>query len=1009
MNKRQRCVTDNCNSKYKLYAANGSEIQTFGTKTLELNLSLRRPLRWTFIIANVTQPIIGADFLKYHCLLVDLNAHKLIDRRTDLNTIGTIVKCAETTVSIVDSNHAYHDLLSEYTDITKPMPFKDDETDNNSCNIFHHIETTGTPVHARARPLPPNRYHQVKEEFRRMQEMGICRPSKSEWATPLHVVAKKNGDIRPCGDYRRLNAITKPDRYPVPRLHDFTYVLSGKKVFSKLDINKSYHCIRVAKEDIEKTAIITPFGLFEFPRMTFGLRNASQTFQRFMNNNVLHGLDFLFSFVDDIIIASDTIAENKMQLRKVFERFRQFGITINLTKCEFGKSKIDFLGYEVSAEGIKPLESKVNAILDYPRPETVEKLRQFLGMVNFYRASIPNAASHQASLNEYLIGAKRKDKTVINWNDKAIKDFEQCKLGLKNAVMISHPKSNVPVALMTDASDTCAGAVLQQKVNDSWQPLGYFSKRFTKAQQKYSTYDRELLAIYMAVKHFRYLFEGNNPTIFTDHKPLIYAFDKLQSDSETPRRTRQLLFISEFTTTIRYIEGEKNAGADFLSRIQTIDCPTVLDFADLAQTQVNDTELTQLLKEPNDNLCLKKYFIPNCETAVYCESSTNSCRPYLTPNYRKMAFDSIHNVSHPGIRATRKLVAQRFFWPGLNKDVTRWAKCCISCQKCKVNRHTISDLQQYSECKRFEHVNIDIVGPLKLSFDGNRYLITMIDRCTRWPEAIPVKEITAEVVAKVFYDTWISRFGCPEKLTSDQGRQFESALFKQLLKLMGIKKLRTTPYHPQSNGIVERWHRLLKSALTARLENNHYWCNELPTVLLGLRAVGRSDNGTSPAEYVYGQTLRLPGDFYNISEMQQCDNHTLLENIKNTISKLKPVPRISRDSRALFVHKDLKSCEYVFIRNDAIRPPLTPTYDGPYRVLERTPKVYVIQLPNRKSSISIDRLKPAYVLNEQSETSNVRTNPDYSIVPPDKINEKSILYKKTSSGRTVRPPVRFNL
>lgn len=184
--------------------------------------------------------------------------------------------------------------------------------------------------------------------------MGICRPSKSAWASPLHVVAKKNGDIRPCGDYRRLNAITKPDRYPVPRLHDFTYVLAGKKVFSKLDINKSYHCVKVAKKDIEKTEIITPFGLFEFPRMTFGLRNASQTFQRFMNHTVLQGLDFLFSFVDDVIIASDSIEENKRHLRQVFERFRQFGITINLSKCEFGKSSIEFLGYEVSTRVFGP-------------------------------------------------------------------------------------------------------------------------------------------------------------------------------------------------------------------------------------------------------------------------------------------------------------------------------------------------------------------------------------------------------------------------------------------------------------------------------------------------------------------------------------------------------------------------------------------------------------------------------------------------------------------------------
>lgn len=235
--------------------------------------------------------------------------------------------------------------------------------------------------------------------------MGICQPSKSQWASPLNVVSKKNG-IRPVGDYRRLNAITKPDRYPVPRLHDFTYILSGKKFFSRLDINRAYHFIKIAPEDIEKTAVICPFGLFEFLRLAFGLRNGSQSFQRFMSQNVLKGLDFLFNFVDDVIIGSDNMEEHEKHLRQVFERFLEFGITINLSKCEFGKSVIEFLGYEVSTDGIRPLDHKVKAIVEFPQPETVDQLRRFLGMVNFYRANIPNAAEIQSTLNEFLKRAK---------------------------------------------------------------------------------------------------------------------------------------------------------------------------------------------------------------------------------------------------------------------------------------------------------------------------------------------------------------------------------------------------------------------------------------------------------------------------------------------------------------------------------------------------------------------------------------------------------------------------
>lgn len=999
----------------KLYAANNSEIKSYGIKTLDLNIGLRRSYKWEFIVCDVKQAILGADFIQFFKLLVDLYNKRLVDTVTSLRTEGTIIRYEEPSIKSIRSDNPYKELIEEFADITQSVAFKE----TTSHSVCHRIVTSGPPVFARPRPLPPDRYTKVKKEFGVMQELGICRPGQGEWASPLHVVPKKDGQLRPCGDYRALNTITKPDRYPIPRLQNFTYMLPNKKLYSRLDLNRAYHNIPVATEDIEKTAISTPFGLYEFPRMSFGLRNAAQTFQRFMDHHVLKGIEqigdhsesTLFCYIDDILLASENEEIHKQHLRKIFERFREMGVTINISKCVFGTSQVEFLGYTVSSDGISPLPDKVKAIVEYPRPETVEQLRRFLGMANFYRSHLPNAVIYQTELNKYLHNTKKKDKSLIVWNNKSIEAFDQCKLNLQSAATLSHPSADAPLSLMTDASDKCVGAVLQQYINGAWLPLGYFSKKLSDSQIKYSTYDKELTAIYLAMVHFRSMLEGRQITIYTDHKPLIFAFTKLGQDKEIPRRARQLLYISEFTSDIRHIDGTDNTVADALSRVESICCPTVLDYDELAREQGSDT---QIVLENNSKAVLKHIMLPNTVGKVLCEVSTGNVRPYLPIKFRKKAFDSIHNLSHPGTRTTRKLVKQRFFWPGMNKDINNWTKSCLPCQKSKISRHTVSNLVDFPPCTRFEHIHTDIVGPLPTSRDGYRYCVTIMDRFTRWPEAIPVSDISADTVSKVIFKKWICRFGCPKRITTDQGRQFESDLFNALMKMFGVDRTRTTPYHPQSNGLIERWHRSLKNALTARLTAGTDWAEELPIVLLGIRAACRTDTGVSAAEMVYGETVRLPGDFFLDHTKNKADQHVYLQNLRQVIRKLRPQPREISDSRKIFVSKNLKSCTHVFIRNDVIKKSLCPAYDGPYRVLNRNDKVFKVKLPHRDIQVSIDRLKPAFVLEEEKTVGcdsklDVSSESQNNVIPKLGIKSPSLVTHTTRSGRQVKPPVRFLL
>ncbi len=757
--------------------------------------------------------------------------------------------------------------------------------------VQHHIETTGSPVFQNRYRTAVQLRPVVKQQIEEMLKNDIIRPSSSPYGSPILLVKKKDSDYRFCVDYRKLNENTVKDRYPLPRIDETIDSLHGAMYFSTLDLASGYWQIELDEESKPKTAFTTEFGHFEFNRMPFGLQGAPSSFQRLMNHIFREELNmFVLVYLDDIIVFSRNLDDHFRHLETVFQRLREAGLKLKLKKCSFVKDSVHYLGHIVSASGLATDPAKVAAMANFPAPRNVKQLQTFLGLTNYYRRFVPNFAHLAHPLTELT----KKDVEFI-WDERQENSFKSLKDRLVSSPVLAFPDFTKPFVVCTDACDHGVGAVLAQKqevpgLGETEVVIAYMSRHLLERERHWATVEKEAFAIIQACKTFFPYLYGRTFTVVTDHKPLQW----LASIKEpTGRLMRWSLWLQQFDMTIGYRTGKTNQNADCLSRtpINVVDtvsatgsttlfdregpatlqwipewkaaqeadefCQLVLNGLRTENPQEHETlgKRTRSLSGPEDKFLLLPGELLGTRKGQLVVPQA------MTEELLKRNHD--HKLTgHMGVARTLSRMATKYFWPKMKEAVAKYVRNCLPCAKRKGHRKNVAPLQPLPATTfAWQRLAMDIVGPLEESYKGNRYILVMTEYSTRYAETAPMTNQTAVSVAHAFVQSIILRHGAPLEVLTDQGTQFQSDLVQSILDILQIKRLRTSAYRPETDGLTERFNRTLCDMLASYVARDPpRWDDYLPYVTFAYNTSQQASLNETPFYLLYGHDPLGPDD-----------------------------------------------------------------------------------------------------------------------------------------------------
>ncbi|XP_050295859.1 uncharacterized protein LOC126735794 [Anthonomus grandis grandis] len=841
--------------------ANGQQCSIKGIVTLPMRLRTRVVLMDVLVVPSLPHSLIlGIDFWTRMGIIPDLNtgewhfkdvAPYYCHETAAIQSVDTLTPTQKGTL-----DRLIEDVFSNMS-----------STLGCTNLVKLEIRTNSAPIKQRYYPLSRALQKDVNTELEQMIANGIVEPSISPWSSPIVMVKKKTGEWRFCVDYRALNRVTIKDSYPIPFVSATLDKLRDAKFLSTLDIKSAYWQIPIAPESRPLTAFTVPTrGLFQFTRMPFGLTNAPAVWQRLIDSVIGVDLEpYVFVYLDDVIISTPSFEEHIRVLREVIQRIVKAGLTLNREKCTFCKPELKYLGYIVNSSGLLVDPDKIEAILRIPTPKTVTDIRRIVGLTSWYRRFVPNFSTIVSPLTSLTM----KNVKFV-WSPECENAFNTIKEKLVSAPVLSCPDFDLPFIIQCDASDFGLGAVLYQVQGDEEHAICFLSRSLTKNERRYSTTEKECLAVIFAIEKLRPYVEGSHFTVVTDH----YSLKWLNSIKDPVGRiARWAVRLQQYDFDIVHRKGKDNIVPDALSR----SVPVVDEVAPLNDMSTNDSSFlidkwySSMLKRVKEQpskyplwwISNNKLYKRTKSKYPALDNPDDAWLQIVPRNQRSDVIKAHHDpptCGHLGVFKTLSRISQKYYWPNMKCDVARYIARCHTCLRTKPlqkvsSGHLLSP--QPTLTRPWQILSVDLVGPLPRSRSGYSFVLSVYDLFSKYPLFFPLRVATASSILKWLEDHVLLVYGIPDRIIADNGPQFRSGAFQNKMQEYGIQIRYTANYHPQANP-VERVHRVLKTIISSYVDEDHRtWDLILAKAGCAIRSARHEVTGLTPNFVIFGRELRF--------------------------------------------------------------------------------------------------------------------------------------------------------